>query len=142
MNNDVKCSHKTNQMGKPKTELPSKGRRSIRIPEYDYSQAGAYFITMVTQNRDCLFGIIQNHEMVLSPAGKMIDQVCQEIPKFLQRVGLDHYQIMPNHFHGIIILNPIETGHDHQPTVGATLPWPPEGGSGCPGQTRRSAPCI
>ena len=59
--------------------------------------------------------------MVLNDAGKMIDQVCQEIPKVLQGVELDHYQIMPNHFHGIIVLNPIEIGVASESTVGATL---------------------
>lgn len=99
----------------------NKHRRSIRIPEYDYSQAGAYFITIVTQKRACLFGNIKNNEMVLNAAGEMINKVCQEIPKFLQGVDLDHYQIMPNHFHGIIVLNPIEIGYESESAVGATL---------------------
>lgn len=111
----------------------NKHRRSIRIPQYDYSQAGAYFITIVTQNRLCFFGTIQNCEMVLSPAGKMIYQVCQEIPQLMEGVNLDHYQLMPNHFHGIIILNPKKIGYEHQPTVGADL-------CVCPGQPRRVAP--
>ncbi len=111
----------------------NKDRRSIRIPNFDYSEAGAYFITIVTQKRLCLFGEIKNGEMLLSDAGMMVDQVCQEIPQFLQGVDLDHYQIMPNHFHGIIILNPIETENRNQPSVGADLRV-------CPGQPRRVAP--
>ena len=102
-------------------ENVNKHRRSIRIPEYDYSQSGAYFITIVTQNRVCLFGSIQNCEMVLNAAGMMVDQVCQEIPEVLHGVELDHYQIMPNHFHGIIILNPIVIGSAAELPVGADL---------------------
>lgn len=107
-------------------ENEHKHRRSIRLPEYDYSQSGAYFITIVTQNRVCLFGSIMEGVMVLNDAGKMIDLVCHEIPKVLKGVELNHYQIMPNHFHGIIILNP-----EHN--VGADLRV-------CPGQPQRVAP--
>ena len=70
--------------------------------------------------------------MELNDAGMMVDQVCQEIPQFLQGVGLDHYQIMPNHFHGIIILNPIEIRNETEPIVGTDLRV-------CPGQPRRVA---
>jgi len=102
-------------------ENVNKHRRSIRIPEYDYSQCGAYFITIVTQNRVCLFGKVLHEMMVLNDPGKMIDQVCQEIPSFMKGVALDHYQIMPNHFHGIIILHPLEFGSASELTVGADL---------------------
>jgi putative transposase len=114
-------------------ENMSMHRRSIRIPKYDYSQCGAYFITIVTQKRVCLFGNIHNYEMVLNAAGEMIDQVCREIPIVLKGVELDHYQIMPNHFHGIIVLNPIESQLINDLTVGADLRV-------CPGQPRRVAP--
>jgi len=114
-------------------------RKSIRLPEYDYSQDGAYFITIVTQNRKCLFGDIVDDEMVLNTAGEMIEEVCKEIPQVIECVELDPYQIMPNHFHAIVLINKSDA-------VGASLPKPPEGGRGCPqsnirpGQTRRSAP--
>ena len=64
---------------------------------------------------------------MLNAAGMMVDQVCQEITSFMSGVALDHYQIMPNDFHGIIILNPIDFGNDHEPTVGVDLRV-------CPGQ--------
>jgi len=51
----------------------------------------------------------------------MVDQVCKEIPDFLPGVEMDHYQIMPNHFHGIIVLNPIDFENGYEPTVGADL---------------------
>ena len=66
-------------------------RQSIRLKYYDYSQAGYYFVTMCTQNRECLFGDIKIGQMILNAAGKMI-----------QDIQIDEYVIMPNHFHGII----------------------------------------
>ena len=49
-------------------------RRSIRLKDYDYSQAGAYYVTIDVQNRQCLFGNIVHDEMMLNEAGKMIDE--------------------------------------------------------------------
>lgn len=55
-------------------------RRSIRLRGYDYSQAGAYFVTICTQNRECLFGDIVDREMRLNDAGEMVQMVWDEIP--------------------------------------------------------------
>jgi REP element-mobilizing transposase RayT len=77
-------------------------RRSIRLNDYDYSQAGAYFITICTQNRDCLFGNIVNGEMVLNDAGKMAQKIWEGLADYYRRVKLDAWVIMPNHVHGII----------------------------------------
>ena len=77
-------------------------RRSIRLNDYDYSQAGAYFITICTQNRDCLFGNIVNGEMVLNDAGKMVQTIWDGLADYYRRVKLDAWVIMPNHVHGII----------------------------------------
>jgi len=84
-------------------------RRSIRLKEYDYTKAGAYFITIVTQNRSFLFGNIIDGEMHLNDAGKMIDTTWQEIPSFYPSVEIDAFQIMPNHVHGIIILSEFDS---------------------------------
>ncbi|MFT6259321.1 MAG: REP element-mobilizing transposase RayT [Rickettsiales bacterium] len=78
-------------------------RRSIRLKDYDYSQGGAYFITICCEDKKCLFGKIINKKMVLNSAGKMIDKWCLEIPKKFPAIELAIYQIMPNHFHMIII---------------------------------------
>jgi len=115
-------------------------RKSLRLPDFDYSQDGVYFVTIVTQNRACLFGSVVEGEMVINEAGRMIDQVCQEIPINISSVGLEYYVIMPNHFHAIIILN------NDARFVGVDLPQPPEGSSvypseGCnTGQPQRIAP--
>lgn len=79
-------------------------RRSIRLRGYDYSQAGAYFITICTQNRLHLFGEIVNNKMILNGAGKMVEQTWNEIPVFYDGFGVNEYVVMPNHFHGVIVV--------------------------------------
>ncbi len=80
-------------------------RKNLRLPDYDYSLDGAYFVTIVTQNRNCLFGSIIDNKMELNAAGLMIDCVCQEIQEFIPQIELSIYQIMPNHLHAIILIN-------------------------------------
>jgi len=76
-------------------------RRSIRLREYDYSQAGLYFITICTQQRLHQFGEIENDKMVLNDAGKMIQTQWIALSKRF-KIKLHEYTVMPNHFHGII----------------------------------------
>ena len=85
-------------------------RRSIRLREYDYSQPGAYFVTIGTQNGECLFGAIVEGEMVLNEAGQMVEGVWAELPRYYLGIGVYVFVIMPNHIHGIITIQP--------PTVG------------------------
>jgi REP element-mobilizing transposase RayT len=79
-------------------------RRSIRLKGYDYTQAGAYFFTTVTQNRKCCFGRIIGNEMVLSTEGTIAQQAWLDLPDHYPHVQLDKFCIMPNHVHGIIVL--------------------------------------
>ena len=79
-------------------------RKSIRLPGYDYSQAGAYYITIVTHQRDCLFGKIENEKMILSDLGKIADECWRAIPDHFPLVELGAYVVMPNHVHGIIVI--------------------------------------
>jgi len=79
-------------------------RRSIRLKGYDYSQPGAYFITICTQDRACLFGEVVDGEMRLNDAGQMVQDVWDELPAFYPSVQTDAFIVMPNHIHGIIIL--------------------------------------
>jgi putative transposase len=85
--------------------------RSIRLPEYDYSQPGAYFLTIVAWHRECLFGEVVNREMRLNKVGKVVQWEWEELPRRLQYIDLGAFIVMPNHFHGILIF--------HEP-VGAT----------------------
>ncbi len=78
-------------------------RRSIRLKGYDYTKAGAYFVTLCTQNKVCFFGEVFDGAITLNAAGQMIDAVWHEIPKFYPGIKIDVFQIMPNHIHGILV---------------------------------------
>jgi REP element-mobilizing transposase RayT len=87
-------------------------RRSIRLKNYDYSSAGAYYVTIVTWRRDNLFGEIVNGEMKLNQAGKKVQTELLELEKRLAYIQLGAFIIMPNHVHVIIfILTPIGETH-------------------------------
>ena len=77
-------------------------RQSNRLPHYDYSQPGAYYVTLVTYERACLFGEIREGEVWLSAIGQIADRAWREIPEHFAGVTEDDYVIMPNHVHGII----------------------------------------
>ena len=77
-------------------------RRSIRLKHYDYSRTGCYFVTVVAQNREHLFGEIVEGEMVLNEAGRMIYTLWYEITHDFENIKLHSFVIMPNHIHGII----------------------------------------
>jgi REP element-mobilizing transposase RayT len=78
-------------------------RRSIRLKGYDYSQAGAYFVTLCAQNRQCIFGNITDERMALNDAGRMVQTTWNEIPDHYPGVDVDAFVVMPNHIHGIVI---------------------------------------
>jgi len=80
-------------------------RRSIRLPGYDYATACAYFVTLVTQGRACLFGEIVASEMHLSALGQITEEHWRAIPVHSTNVELGAYVILPNHIHGVLILN-------------------------------------
>jgi REP-associated tyrosine transposase len=77
-------------------------RRSIRLTGYDYKQSGAYFVTIVTRNRLCLFGDISDGEMVLSDTGRIAEVSWVGLSSRFPTVSLDSFVVMPNHIHGII----------------------------------------
>jgi REP element-mobilizing transposase RayT len=79
-------------------------RKSIRLREYDYSQAGGYFVTIATHQRTCLFGEIREGTIFLSPLGKVVENVLTTLPGKFQGLELDETIIMPDHIHMIIII--------------------------------------
>lgn len=79
-------------------------RKSTRLPNYDYSESGYYFVTICTQNKTCFFGQIVEESVKLNKAGKPIDQCWLEIPNRFPTAKLHQHIIMPNHLHGIIEL--------------------------------------
>ncbi len=78
---------------------------SARLPHWDYRWAGAYFITICTQNRIYYFGEITNDNMQYSPVGAIADVLWYEIPHYAKNVELGAFVVMPNHIHGILILH-------------------------------------
>lgn len=79
-------------------------RRSIRLKGYDYRQTGAYFVTICTQNRACLFCKVVDGEMRLNEAGQMVLAEWNVLPERFPMVELDAFVVMPNHTHGIIVI--------------------------------------
>ena len=80
-------------------------RRSIRLPGYDYASAGAYYVTIVAWQRECLFGEVINKEMQLNKVGKIVEWEWLELPKRLSYISLGAHMVMPNHFHGILFVH-------------------------------------
>ena len=78
-------------------------RRSIRLKGYDYSQSGAYFVTLCTQNRECLFGDIQNGVIRLNDAGWMVWHWYAALSKKFTDIECDEFVCMPNHVHFIVV---------------------------------------
>lgn len=80
---------------------------SSRLQTWDYGTNGAYFITICTQNREHFFGIVQNGTVQLSQIGKIAEQLWIEIPNQFPFIELGNFVVMPNHVHGILIINKI-----------------------------------
>ena len=79
-------------------------RRSLRLEGYDYSQAGAYFVTTCAQGRECLFGEVDSAAMRLNAAGEVVERTWTDLGARFPTIGLDAFAVMPNHFHAIVVL--------------------------------------
>ena len=99
-------------------------RRSIRLPDYDYSQPGAYFVTLCAHERETLFGDVVDDVMRLNDYGEIVVAVWDDLPGHYSHVELDAFVIMPNHVHGIIVIADNAVGARHasplqsRPTLG------------------------
>jgi putative transposase len=130
-------------------------RRSIRLKGYDYSQSASYFVTMCTQNREHFFGKVEAGVNRLNAAGVMVEKWWRELANKFPAVEPADFVVMPNHVHGIIIIEDDlhdnfsgailrdrpESGEVHR--LGETHRSAPTHGSGRadePGETHRSAP--
>jgi putative transposase len=80
-------------------------RVNPRLAEFDYSQPGGYFITICTEERKNLFGAIIDGDIILNPVGRIVEQCWHAIPNHFNFIELDAFVIMPNHVHGIILIN-------------------------------------
>lgn len=77
-------------------------RRSIRLQGYDYTQPGAYFLTIVTHDRAHWFGAVVDGDMRLNDAERITEQCWRDIPAHFPHVELDAFVIMPNHVHSVL----------------------------------------
>ena len=77
-------------------------RKSVRIPGYDYTQDGWYFVTICTHNHNVLLGNVVNGEMVLNEYGQIVSKIWKWLPEQYKYIKLHEWIIMPNHLHGII----------------------------------------
>ena len=93
-------------------------RGTTRLEGYDYALPGAY---LCTQNRECLYGVVEEDEVLLNDFGKIVDEEWRKTPLIRPDVELDTFVVMPNHLHGIIMIHERATaaGIDTQ-VVGAT----------------------
>ncbi len=80
-------------------------RRSVRLKEYDYSQPGAYFVTICSWLRGFIFGEIINGKMELNEYGMVLEREWLHINNGRRNIDLDQFVVMPNHMHGILKIN-------------------------------------
>ena len=83
-------------------QLPN--RESIRLKGFDYSKAGAYFVTICSRDKQCVFGMAEDDRIILSRLGRIVEECWTQIPDHFEQATLDEFIIMPNHLHGIILL--------------------------------------
>jgi REP element-mobilizing transposase RayT len=98
-------------------------RKLNRLNGYDYSQDGYYFVTICTKNREHFFGEIKNAEMQLNEYGEFAKKCWLEIPIHFSHVILDEFIIMPNHIHGILIIENKNTTNMVGNKNFCSLPW-------------------
>jgi putative transposase len=85
-----------------------KEHKQYRLPSYNYSKEGNYFITICTKNREEFFGRIEKDKMILSPVGAIANIEWKKLADKFQNILLDEFIIMPDHMHGIIIIKNVD----------------------------------
>ena len=86
---------------------------SIRLQHWDYGNNALYFITICTQNREYFFGDCADEEMHLNAIGELAYKYWNEIPKHFPFVTLGEFVVMPNHTHGILIIDKTDDSNDN-----------------------------
>lgn len=99
---------------------PERGhRRSIRLKGYDYARASAYFVTICTYGRECLFGDVAGDEVRLNECGEIVGGAWDDVPGHYDGAETDAFVVMPNHVHGVIVITDETRG-----VMGAGRPRP------------------
>jgi REP element-mobilizing transposase RayT len=94
--------------------MDHRGRRSLRLPDYDYSQAGIYFITICTHKKRILLAHIIEDRIRLTTAGHIVQSIWESLHKRFPTIQTDSFVVMPNHIHGIIIIIEDNVGAIHE----------------------------
>jgi len=101
-------------------------RRSIRLKDYDYAEAGANFVTICIEQRECLLGEVVDGKMLIDEAGQIAGEVWEQVAEHWPVVDLDAFVIMPNHLDGIIIIRDesemVQGGTEERKEGGGTPP--------------------
>jgi len=92
--------------------LMAEERQPVRWSTYDYSSAGAYFITVCVKGREPVFGTIVDGQMVHTEAGGYAYRCLQEIPRHFPSVNVDTAVVMPDHVHAILAIDPTVSNSD------------------------------
>jgi len=79
-------------------------RKSIRLRGFDYSQRGVYYVSIATHGGEALLGHARRNQITLSALGLLADRFWRELPRHAAGLRLDHYRILPNHLHGLLVL--------------------------------------
>ena len=79
-------------------------RKPNRLPDFDYSQPGSYFVTMVIQHRQAILGCVVDGQMILSEPGQIVQKTWDDLPTHYPGIHLDGFVVMPNHVHGLITI--------------------------------------
>src|SRR5690606_792871 len=94
------------------------GRRQIRLPDYDYTSQGWYFVTICIAGRRRLLASVRNDRLVPTAAGGIVERTWREMPDHFYGVRLDAFVVMPDHLHGIVVL---EGDDDNAPPALSTV---------------------
>jgi putative transposase len=96
-------------------------RRSVRLPGFDYSNVGMYFVTICAHERRCIFGEVCENKTVLGPIGQIISTCWTEIPQHFPNVEIEEHVVMPNHMHGILTIHANWTDANGQNKLAAAM---------------------
>ncbi len=112
--------------------------QSVRLQNWDYGSDAMYFVTICTQGRECYFGNIENKIVILSEIGRIARECWQNIPIHFQFAKLDEFVVMPNHVHGIIVIDKHDDGRNEFDGMG-NIQNGGDGGDGGDGRDGRDA---
>lgn len=107
-------------------DKPNSIRKNLRLPGYDYSLPGGYFVTISAHQRGNVFGVVEEGQVYLNPIGRMVSECWLETPDRFPSVELDEYILMPDHFHAILFITELNVGAGLVPAQGKANEIAPE----------------